>query len=433
MEELEIALGQRTLPSVHGEQTTATAYAGLGNRHLIVLADGGVGQVPSRLAAQIATSAVIARFRASVFPRTFEQLQEAVAEAHLAVRRGVLGSPAEGLAGTSLLAVVVEPGGVVAARVGGGRVYILTRDTRRSLFKEEGHGAIGAEPVAQAEIVRDDGPLPPGSRIVCATEAVARATAADLDHLAFGPPAQLAAARLTDAARRRGQYEPLAAQVCEVQRTPERDGPHPALARIDRESSRTLSADGRWIGPTEPTRGRARPRGRDGHQEAGGGGWLLWFALAALLGAGAALIAHAPADAPLPEPVVTAPALPPTPPPTPSLLPDAGPTDAAEPDAAPAAPVALAHADDIAALFADPHPVRAARAVRNYITKRWVGDGEQVFADLEAWIAAHEDPAIFAALLELMKDQDLKRTHKWVSELLPRLYARTPSPPDATP
>ncbi|TNF34155.1 MAG: hypothetical protein EP329_07555, partial [Deltaproteobacteria bacterium] len=73
---LEVTLGQRTLPSVHGEQTTATAYAGLGSRHLLVAADGAAGPVPTRLAAQIATSSAVARFRASVFPNTEEQLVE---------------------------------------------------------------------------------------------------------------------------------------------------------------------------------------------------------------------------------------------------------------------------------------------------------------------------------------------------------------------
>lgn len=421
---LEVTLGQRTLASVHGEQTTATAYAGLGTRHLLLTADGAEGPVPSRLAAQIATSAAVARFRGSVFPHTEEQLREAVAEAHQAVRRGALGTHAEGQAGASLTVVVIEPGGVTAARVGGGRVYVLIRDRLRPLFREEGRGYVG-DPSSTTEIVSFLEPLPAGSRIIAVTEAVARAVAADLDQLASGPPAQLVATRLTDAARRRGQYEALAAQVCEIQESPMRPGPHPAFARIDREASRTLSADGRWLGPADPSRGRPHSRTESG--------WFIWFFVAALLGAGAAFIAHGGGAGPAREaaPVAHAPdsdAIAAT-----TAPPDPGPSDdvgGAAPDAG--APILAPNvAADIAALFEHATPTRAAHAIRNYITKRWQSDGDRVFDDLEAWITTHDDPVIIGALLELSRDRDLRRTYKWLNDLLPRLYSRAGGDPAA--
>jgi len=421
---LEVTLGQRALPSVHGEQTTATAYAGLGSRHLLVAADGAAGPIPTRLAAQVATASAVARFRASVFPNTEEQLVEAFAEAQQAVRRGALGTHAEGRAGAAMVAVVVEPSGVTAARVGGGRVHVLTDGVLRSLFRDDGYGHVGDGSTA-AEIATYAEPLPAGGRVILITESVARAVAADLDQLASGPAPQLAAARVADAARRRGQYEPVAVQVCEIQDTPARFGPHPAFARIDREQSRTLSADGRWIGPSDSA--RARP-----HQRRAETGWLLWFFIAALLGAGAALVVNGASDTyePTPRPVVAAPDV---------REGDVTParsavstSDVVEIDVADVAPALSAELEtEIAALFDHGAPTRTARALRGYITRRWPKDGEVVFEDLERWILAHGDPEVVAALLELMKDRDLKRTSKWLAELIPRLYARDGGDEDA--
>lgn len=427
---LEVTLGQRALPSVHGEQTTATAYAGLGSRHLLLAADGAAGPVPSRLAAQIATAAAAARFRASVFPSAGEQLVEAVAEAHQAVRRGALGTHAEGQAGASLTVVVVEPSGVTAARVGGGRVYIMVEGRLHSLFRDEGRGHVGDQ-VTAAEIASYNDPLPTGSRIIAITESVVRSVAADLDQLAAGPAPQLAAARIAEAARRRGQYEPLAVQVCEIQETPTRFGHHPAFARIDRAASRTLTADGRWLGKGEGARARAHAHG-SGRAETG---WIVWFFVAALLGAGAALIVNSGvasvAQAPIAvdvSPDASATAAEPTPPPNPELADALDAPPDAEPEALPAEVAA-----EIAALFDHGSPNRTARAVRNYITRRWPRDGDRVFTDLERWIGGQNDPAIIAALLELMKDRDLKRTVKWLEDLLPRLYGGGPPETDAEP
>lgn len=427
---LEVTLGQRALPSVHGEQTTATAYAGLGSRHLLLTSDGAAGPVPSRLAAQIATSAAVARFRASVFPSAEEQLVEAIAEAHQAVRRGALGTHAEGQAGASLTVVVVEPSGVTAARVGGGRVYVMVGGRLHPLFRDEGRGHVG-DLVTTAEIASYTDPLPAGSRVIAITESVARSVAADIDQLAAGPAPQLAAARIADAARRRGQYEPLAVQVCELQEAPARLGHHPAFARIDRGASRTLTADGRWLGKGEGARARSHSR-TAGRAETG---WIVWFFVAALLGAGAALIVNGGVATHTPEPVAV------------DVSPDAGatvaePTPLAKPelvDVSDAPPDAEAEAlsaevaSEIAALFDHGSPSRAARAVRNYITRRWPRDGDHVFTDLERWIGAQNDPAVIAALLELMKERDLKRTAKWLEDLLPRLYGRAPTDADAAP
>lgn len=418
MDELEVTLGQRAVASVHGDQTTATAYAGLGARHVLLVADGAAGPVATRLAAQVATSAALARFRASVFPHTEEQLVEAFAEAHQAVRRGAMGTHADGNAGASMVAVVVEARGVVAARVGGGRVYVIDDGLVRPLFRDEGQGYIG-DGERIPDIVTHDEPLTRGGRVVVMNESVARAVAADVDRLASGP-AQLAAGRLVDAARRRAQYDPLAVQVMEVHHAPPRPGHHPAFSRLDRDSGRTLSADGRWIGPSDAVRARSQ-RGR-GRSEIG---WVIWFGLAVLIGAGAALVVAEP-TAPEPDPMRVERRVEPSPTarvvePDARVAADAAP---AEPDVAAPAGLPTEIAADIDAAFAHDSPTRAARALRSYITRRFAADGDQVFSDLEAWLESHDDPAIIATLLELMKERELKRTHRWLTDLLPRLYSR---------
>ncbi len=423
MDELEVTLGQRTLTSVHGDQTTATAYAGFGTRHLLLVADGADGRTPSRLAAQVGTSAATARFRASVFPRTDEQLREAFTEAHAAVRRGALGTHAEGEAGASMVAVVIEAEGVTAARVGGGRVYVLDGDVVRPLFRDAGEGLVG-DASCEPELARTSEHVYRGVRVVVMTEAVARGVIADLDHLAVGSPPQLSAARLADAARRRGQYEPLAVQVVEVQHAPERPGPHPAVGRLDRGRSRTLSADGRWLGGSD----NDRTRSRRARTEAG---WILWIVFAVLLGAGLALIVHddgppAPTEPPARHAAATAP-----PPaevaPPPKIVPDA----VATPQ--PAQPAMSPEREaEIRALLEHQGPRRISRALRGFITRNYPDDGDQVFKDLEAVILASDDPDVVAALLDLMTERRLKKTNRWITDLLPRLYARQP-PQDAAP
>ncbi|MCB9733530.1 MAG: protein phosphatase 2C domain-containing protein [Deltaproteobacteria bacterium] len=417
MDELEVTIGQRSLASVHGEQTTAAAYAGLGARHLLVIADGADGPVPTRLAAQVAASAAVARFRASVFPRTEEQLEEAFTEAHHAVRRGAIGSHAEGQSGASMVAVVIEGRAISAARIGGGRVYILDEDHVHALFRDGGEGFVG-DVRFPTELAIHDNPLRKGARVIMMSESVARGVIADFEQLAGEPPPQLSAARLVEAARRRGQYAALTAQVVEVQQAVGRGGPHPAVSRLGRATRRTLSADGRWLGKETESGSTARSQAR---AEAG---WALWFALAVLLGAGAALIAHGGGDdpaqgadaqvaravtTPMPEIHLDPPTRPAPPPP-----------DVV--DAPPSSGLTLDVEEEIGALFDKGSPPRSARALKNYITKRYPIDGDGVFADLEAWIMAHDDPSVVATLLELVQEEKLKKTQRWITELLPRLY-----------
>lgn len=416
MEELEITLGQRALPSVHGEQTTASAYAGLGTRHLLILADGAQGEVPTRLAAQTACSAAMARIRASVLPDFTATLEDAFGEANAAVRRVLAGTTAEDKGQASLLVVAIDAAGVTAARVGGGRVYLLRGDRVDALYEGAGPEALGGPASASTEphVATAGGALGAGDRILVLSESAVRPLAADLERLGADAPPQLAASRLADAARRRGQLDPISIHVVELAGDGPRLGLHPALARIERGRQPTFDPDGRLLGRVPP---RTRPAAKADV------GLLAWFVLAMLMGIGTALAV----DAARP-PAVEAP--PSRREPSVALVGlDAIAVEAVEPSRAEeVAPADAIPLDPEAAAVFEASSVRElARNMRSYITRRFPDDGELVFERLEAAIVAHgKDPEVIEALLELVRDPQLKRTARWVKELLPRLYTEDP-------
>ncbi len=441
MDELEITLGQRTVAAVHGEQTTATSYAGLGSRHVLVIGDGAFGPVPTRLAAQIAVSATIARFRSSLFPQTNEQLGEAFAEAHGAVRRAAIGSHAEGRAGASLIAVVVEATGITAARVGGGRAYILLDDAAYPLYDSRGDGFVGDESTA-VEFAMWPEPLPKGARIVVLSESTARAVAADVEQLAGAPPPQLAAARVADAARRRGQYEPLAVQVVEMASEATRPGPHPAVEKLSRGGPpRTLSADGRWIGPASNMRTRSKRQQTEA-------GWVLFFFLSIVCGAAMALVIHdvITPDEPSDDTVAaetdviegdaqdvtsdiivavadTGPA--------PIILP-ADPIDQADPNR----PIAynptvsntqvyrqVPNERVLNGIFSRNTTRSAAHGLKSYIARYFKQEGASVFDDLETFVLQNNDSFTLQTLRDMRRYRKLARTQRWLDQIIPRLEA----------
>lgn len=412
MEELEITLGQRALTSVYGEQTTASAYAGLGSRHLLILADGAAGEVPSRLAAQTACAAALARIRASVLPDFSATLEEAFGEANAAVRRVLIGTAAEGKGQAALLVVVIDAAGVAAARVGGGRVYLLRGERLDPLYRGAGPEGLGGPATARTEpeIVAAGEALGTGDRILVLSESAVRPLAADLERLGSGAPPQLAASRMADAARRRGQLDPISVHVVEIAGDAPRMGPHPAIARIERGKPRTFDPEGRLLGRSAPSAAVPAKKAE--------AGLVAWFLLALLCGAGVALVVDAtrapsrgePAPEPLPVVIVGL---------------DARDADegevGAERDVREVETVAL-DPEAVAALQGE-SARQLARDLKNLITRRFPDEGEAVFEKIEAAIVAHgRDPKVIEALLELVREPELKRTARWVQELLPRLY-----------
>ena len=414
MEELEIRLGQRALPSVHGDQTTATAYAGLGLKHVLVLADGSAGEVGSRLAAQTASASAMARIRASVLPDMESTLYEAFGEAHQATRRVLLGTGLADKAGASLLVVVVGGEGLVVGRVGGGRVYLLRGDRLDPMFSATSAEVVGIGD-HEPEIVVANTVLGIGDRLIVLNEAAARPLAADLERLGRGGEAQLAASRLADAARRRGQLDPVSVQVIDIAGDSPRVGPHPALMRLAREPADTFGLEGRRLG----RRRRAEASPAPSHESPEGSGLFIVLGLGGLLGALGAMLVHAP-SAPEAEPRRDAPEV------MAALDVEVSDTNEAAPDTTtPEVETRPEVAAELLEIFAPEAPRAIARNVRGYVTRNFPTEGEAVFTKLEEAIAVvGAEPKIIEALLELMREPELKRTAKWVSELLPRLYAK---------
>lgn len=414
MEELEIRLGQRALPSVHGDQTTATAYAGLGMKHVLVLADGSAGEVGSRLAAQTASASAMARIRSSVLPDMESTLYEAFGEAHQATRRVLLGTGLADKAGASLLVVVVGADGLVVGRVGGGRVYLLRGDRLDPMYSATSGEVVGVG-ANEPEIVVANTVLGIGDRLIVLNEAAARPLAADLERLGRGGEAQLAASRLADAARRRGQLDPVSVQVIDIAGDSPRIGPHPALMRLAREPADTFGLEGRRLGRRRRAEGSSGPT----TERAEGSGLVIVLGLGGLLGALVAMLVHAPEGTGVrPEPggaeVEVA-----------ELVEveetNEPPPDTVEPEVEAAPQVAA----ELLEIFAPESPRAIARNVRGYVTRNFPTDGEAVFTKLEEAIAVvGAEPKIIEALLELMREPELRRTAKWVSDLLPRLYAK---------
>jgi hypothetical protein len=420
MDEIEITLGQRALPSVHGEQTAASAYAGLGARHIIVLADGTAGEVPSRAAAQTAATAALARLRSTVLPEVGQAIDEALVEAQQAVRRASLGTATEGRIAVALIIVVIDGRGVTAARVGKGRVYLLRGAALDPIFGTPRTSGLGDAP-PEVEKSRSEGPLRHEDRLLVMTESAVRPLVADLDRLAGGGPAQLAASRLADAARRRGQLDALSVHVIEISGDPPRVGPHPALARISRDRPRTFDPDGHAIGPTPrsqvPATSRAQPP------------LFAWFLAASIAGGATAWWTHREVETPVaPTTTRIAPTVELPTPPAPDVAAPARDTiiDVLDPQREVGSPAVALGID-----FDTESPDRLARAIRSYITKNFPTAGDAVFAALEAEILARRtDRRIIEALLELVRETELKRTSRWASELLPRLYEPSSPSPD---
>ncbi len=424
MAELPLAFGQRLIPTGAGEQHLASTYAVLGGQQIACLGDGTVGTVPLRLAAQIATATALARLRASAFGDAESRIADALLDAHDAVRRGLAGSPQDGIAGAALIvAIVGATGEVVIARVGHGRAYALGAHDARPVFRDApasvGVGFSRDMPGASWARLT----LKPGERLVLMSESAHTVLAADLGRVAHGHGAQLAAQRLGETARRRGQHDAIAIAVFERGTSDTREGPHPAFSRVDRERPRTFDEDGRLLGAAQLERQRTSA----GAGRPGVVGWLVWFLFAAMLGAFTALLTRpAPEEAPpafalgTPEPPPSAPPSPPPAAPAPSL-----------PPSAPAPPADID--PEIAEALAGGSPARIATDLRNYVTRHYPERKTAVFDALSAAFEHHLaagtlPPDAAEALVALARDTRLKRTAKWAADLLPRLLTQ-PAPP----
>jgi hypothetical protein len=421
MAEVQLAFGQRLLPAVSGEQHLATAYAAIGQRQIACLADGTVGTLPLRLAAQLATSTVVARLRVALGGDRDAQVADALIDAHDAVRRGLAGTPQEGAAGAAVLVAVVDcddDARTVVARVGQGRAWVLGEGGVRPVFRDpSGEVGLGfGRDVPEADWARLT--LAPGERLLLVSESAATVLAADVERVAHHHGAQLTVQRLAETAQRRGQHDAVGLAAFERLDAGGRDGPHPAFSRMDRDRPLTYDEDGRLLGA------QFRDTARPGHgARAGAGGWLGVGFAGVMLGVLTALMTM-PKAPPTPEVAVAiiAPSTTDTPPTTVPAPAAAAPIGAI--DAPPAAP----EHPDITRAFEATTAARLALSLRGFVTRHYPEMKDACFRELDAaFLNRARDGKLpgFAveALVSLARDETLKRTARWAAALLPRLVA----------
>jgi len=446
LETLEVVVGQRAEPALGGDQGVVTAYAGLGTRHVMVVADAAFGPMSTRAAPQTAASALVARVRTSLFRTARERLQEALADADRAVSEAATGTHAHGQAGCGLVCVYFDLGGATFARVGGGKAYVVVDRDCEAIFDRPAAGYIG-DGVSQPEIRAQLGALPRGARIVLLSDATASAVAGDLAAVIAGLPPQLAAVRVVEAARRRGKREALACLILELHTDLARPY-HPSVARAGRYAEQPLM--GVPGVPDPPVRPKPRPRPAiyqppDGFERRGARGGLVWGVLLALcLGIGVAIMVR-PWEPAKPEPEVTVgqlidqtvdqmpvvdagPQLPLADiPVAEGALPgrDASVASIDEFDEGPAAqsPPRNKVEEDIAAAFAKATPKAAAIHLLRHLRKRFKRIGYPAYDEVSAWVKRNKSRHVVETLAYIMKGKHPFRTRRWLSKLMPDLLA----------
>ena len=432
MEEFSVGIGQWNEPAIGGVPSTASSYAGFGPSHLMVMADGAAGPMPSRLAAQAATSAIVAAYRSSVENSTDERLRSCFTAAHEAVEKSGLGHRQEGRVGAAVVAAVVEAHQITVARVGAGRAHALHGGEAENLVKEVVAGYIGdgtTEPDVQSFPIA----LTPGERLVLATEPTARTIAPDLAALCRGSSPQIAAHALITAAQRRGERSALAVQVLEIRSLASQRAPLPSTARLAREELPAFR-DGRgeledvW---NEPPAAVSRATLQ-----------LMLGSLGMMLGALTAILS-APSAATRPadgnqiavlavghtspeelerrvqeesEVLIT-------------LIQEDGSGEIAE----------VGSIGDVQSrLFEGGKPRDAARTLKRHLTRRFRVGGLPMLRPIEIWIRDHRSKRVISVLVELLDLHPSLPIRRWLRDLLPELYSvsesaaptRPQSPPD---
>ena len=458
MNELEVGVGQWSEPGRSGVATTASAYAGFGEYHLVVVADGSKGATPAKSVAQAAVAAVTSTFRAGN-PHTAvaERLADAFRSVHSAIAEATLGTPAEGRGGAEIAAFIIEPGHVTFARVGGGRLYILESHGAVS-FPVSATSGFAGDGTTEPDIVTRAVALLPGDRLVLATESTARTIAADIGALAQSSSPQLTAQALVGAARRRGERGALVAHVVEVRSEATPRTRRPTLTSNDLAPPTALDLDGRRLnGLPSSNRQRNLPWG-----------WLI--ALASL----AVVAAYWPAEFAM-GPVVSNPS--PATKSAPSTRPSAdarveadiaprdggaqlgalerGPGPGAAPEGDSEAPSVEAEQealnqgfDDVEArpapsalpadgtidpnepmdtkvadIFKWENPRIAARELKRYLVRsKQKRELQRAMLMVERWIADHPDRTTFIILMHFHEKRTSTRLRRWARQQMAALY-----------
>ena len=438
LETLEVVVGQRSEPAQGGDKGVVTAYAGLGTRHIMVVADGSIGPMATRTAPQTAAAALVARVRTSLLRSPRERLVEAMRDAGRAVEEAARGTHAHGQAGCGLVCVYFDLSGATFARVGAGRAYVVIERSSEAIFDRSAAGFVG-DGVSTPEIRAQLGALPRGSRIVLLSDETAISVAGDLAAIVAGVPPQLAAVRVVEAARRRGRREALACLVLEVQSDLSRPY-HPAVARAGRYEEPALTT------ATRKDSDSRRARGGSFSEPERAPRAILWaWVLALSVALGVFLWPPSEDDSEVPKvSLFEAPA---------QMSRDTWKEDTDTEVAIPRPDIPVAEGaitrgqgvqnrtrqrlraagpanpieGKIASAFSQRPPKKAAMRLLRHLRRRFKRIGYRAYDEVSQWVKRNKSRHVLETLAYIMRGKHPYRTRRWLAKLMPELL-ESPSP-----
>lgn len=399
-----------------------TSYVGSDRNLLLAIGDASYAPNVTRFGLQSAVGGLVKALHSSEAETPRGKLLEAFAHAETAVENAKRENQYTGPTGAALVVAIVHPDGVTVGRLGGGRVHLLVDGRLIALFEGPGLSFLGSGS-GEPEICEHLTPMQPGDKVLILSEQAYSGTLGQLPELASKKAPQLAAVRILEAARRRGNRGSLANMVLQLT-DPDRHqavelgtGRPPLSNRLE-----------------TPDRGRYRSAIYEPPPKGPVMG-LLGLLLAAFVGGGVVAFIQVLGwgAAPPPEPA------------------DAESTakvsrfdnneteedreDVVEWDALIEMDVAMedqptGDAEQIHAIFMQDSLKAAARSLRRYAKRRAARHDEDAFVHLDAWVRANRTPHTLAVLDRVLQTKLHFRLRRWVGKTLSSIALECVSRPD---
>ena len=408
MDNLDAIVGQRSEPALTGENTTMTTYVGASEHLLLAIGDASYAPNVTRFGLQAAVGGIVKAFQQSQALTPRDKLIESFAVAANAVEAAKRENQYTSPTGAGLTVAVVHANGVCVGRLGGGRVHLMVDGQLHALFEGPGLSFLGSGS-AEPEISEHEAPLKPGDKVIVLSEQAYGGTLGQLPELTGRKAPQLAAVRIVEAARRRGQRESLAALVLQL-KDPD------SLRGIDFSGPPATST-----GPEGHGRGAYRSSlyGPPKRHPASG---LIPLLIAAFIGGGLVALTQSVnwGDDPAEKnrrPTVSDTAAP--------LRvdigvyePDVGEDDLFEEDEATSIEQPLGDAEGIHAIFIQEDVHVAARALKRYARGAMKRRGKDAFRHLTQWFRTNKDTHSVNVLEAVLQRKLHFKLRRWVGQML---------------
>ena len=419
MDTLDAIVGQRVEPALTGDNTTLTTYVGASRHHFLAIGDATYAPNVTRFGLQAAIAGAVKGFQASQALAPREKLTDAFAAARNAVENAKIENQYSNPTGAALTIAVVHPEGVCVGRLGGGRVHFFLGNQLHALFEGPGLSFVGGG-AQEPEISEHHTALEPGDKVVILSEQSYGGTLGQLPELVGRKAPQLAAVRVVEAARRRGQRESLAALVLQIKM---RDSQH----GIDLRESQAPSTRNNDHGRSTYRSSIYGPPNKSPFSN------LLMILLAAFIGGGSVGLYHALGEKEAVEPARSeSNAKPETKQPIEDFqLPE---EDTLEPDTelnVPEEPEeqTVGDAERIHAIFMQSEMRAATRALRRYARRRVRLYPEEPFVHLTQWVRVNPTEHTIAVLETVLQKKLHFQLRRWTGRMLAELARKALNPP----